>query len=496
MRSSRLLCAVAVLSLCCLGRASASGPVAPELSPEQRARIGEFVQRWMALRQAPGIAVGIVSGGETVYAEGFGVESLDRPDDPVTPDSLFHLASNSKPFVAATLLRLVADGRLDLDTPIQRLLPYFRLDDPRAPDITVRRMLSHVSGMPDETDYGWGDTENLDDGALERYTRSLGEHALIADPGAEFHYSNMAYEVLGDLIAKLTGMTFEQAVRQTLLEPLGMSHSSFLLADVDPERLTDPHDRTLMPFVSPVRPYTREHAPSSTLYSSAREMCHWMLMNLDGGAFAGHGILPPALHASMVAPAAPIGGSGRSEQIGISWFLGHLRGEPTISHAGRDLGYGSMVILVPGRSLGVVVLGNAHFGPIGQVAEGIVDLLLGYEPPEPRTSVRYAVAAIIAESGVDAGLAAYSRLEQSEPEAHLFGPNELALVGDDVADALGIAAAIDVFVFNAARYPESVDARRALGEAYLTGALEAFRATLGLDPDEPTATEVLRRLER
>ena len=106
--------------------------------------LGEIITRW----GVPGLGVGIVENGEIVYARGFGVQSLET-QAPVTPDSIFCLASIAKCFVASGIMQLVEQGRLELDAPLIQYLPYFRLDDERYKQITLRQVLSHTSGMPD-----------------------------------------------------------------------------------------------------------------------------------------------------------------------------------------------------------------------------------------------------------------------------------------------------------------------------------------------------------
>ena len=142
-----------------------------------------------------------------------------KSTDAVTPRSLFHMASITKPFVATAVMQLVEKGRMRLDAPLTTYLPYFKMADPRAQTITIAQLLSHTSGMPDVYDYEW-DKPQYDDGALERYVRSVQDRTLLFAPGERIQYSNMAYEILGDVVAKASGMTFEDYVRQNILEPL------------------------------------------------------------------------------------------------------------------------------------------------------------------------------------------------------------------------------------------------------------------------------------
>ena len=184
---SRLLVAIAVLCLSAflasqVGQTARLGPdVAFEAS----------VSILMQDEGIAGLAVGFVEGGRLVYSRGFGVENADGAPRPVTADTIFHMASITKTFVATAIMQLVERDRIRLDVPATAYLPYFRLRDPRYAKITVRQLLNHTSGMPDVADYGW-DRPEFDERALERYVRSLTDQTLKFDPGAQFAYSNMA----------------------------------------------------------------------------------------------------------------------------------------------------------------------------------------------------------------------------------------------------------------------------------------------------------------
>ena len=174
-----------------------------------------LIQQTLATFEIAGLAIGIVRGDEIVYARGFGVKNLGTRE-PITATSLFHLASLSKAFVATAIMQLEEQVKLDLDTPVVDYLPYFTMNDERYRAITARQMLSHVSGMPDEEMYYW-DQPEYDEGALERYVRGLANLSLLFEPGERFSYSNIAYEVLGDLIAKRSGQPFEAYMSEYIL---------------------------------------------------------------------------------------------------------------------------------------------------------------------------------------------------------------------------------------------------------------------------------------
>ena len=160
-----------------------------------------FLKKTMEEHNVPGLTIGIVKDGAVVYSKAFGTKNLDTREK-LTTHSLFHQASLTKPFVGTAILQLVEKGEVNLEDPVIKYLPYFRLKDKRYKIITIRQMVTHTSGIPDVQDYEWHNPV-YDDGALERYVRGLGNEQLIAAPGEKYRYSNMAYEVLGDLIAKV-----------------------------------------------------------------------------------------------------------------------------------------------------------------------------------------------------------------------------------------------------------------------------------------------------
>lgn len=326
-----------------------------------RARIEPEIERLMAAHHLPGFAVGAANREGEIYARGFGVARLGG-DQPITPLSIFHMASVTKPFVATALMQLAEQGRVSLDARVCDLLPEFRLADPRAGAITVRQMLNHTSGMPDVEDYGW-DRPEYDDEALERYIRSLADQRLIGPPGGQYAYSNTAFEVLGALIARLTGMPFEDAVQAQILGPLGMRYSTLLHRRIDRSLLTSPHidDEAGQVVVSPVFPYNRPHAASSTLTSNVTDMLRWARLNLRRGELDGRRILKESSCAELWKPSSPITGAAgplASARCGLSWFVSELAGHRLVTHSGGDEGFHSHLVLAPDDDLALVAMSN------------------------------------------------------------------------------------------------------------------------------------------
>ncbi len=340
--------------------------------PELETKLDSIVRDFLESHEVPGLAVGVVREGEVVFARGYGFANL-KTKTPITTRSLFHLASVSKTFVATAIVQLAEQGQIDLDKPTVEYLPYFRLDDKRAATITIRQMLSHTSGMPDVHDYGWENPE-YDDGALERYVRSLSKQKLRFDPGSRWRYSNMAYEVLGDVVSKVSGMPFETYVAKFILEPLGMVKSTFLRKATDPKLRTTPHVGRHQPKVSEVYPYHRAHAPSSTLHSNVEELCRWIQANANRGLLGTTRLLQDASYEELWRPQARV---RDDRKIGLAWFLAESPYGPWAFHGGRDLGFRSHISILPDHGGGLAVISNYSDTPIRPLREALAAAAFG-----------------------------------------------------------------------------------------------------------------------
>jgi len=270
-------------------------------------------------------------------------------------------------------MQLVEHGAIDLDAPVVRYLPYFRLADERYRIITVRQMLTHSSGMPDVDDYEW-DKPQYDAGALERYVRSLSRRTLLFAPGEKFKYSNMAFDVLGDVIAKTSGRPFEDYVQDEILTPLGMKDSTLLVKRADPQLLTWGHvlDAQGHPVPSTVFPYNRIHSPSSDLHSNVLDMARWAMANMNHGELDGRRILQASAYDVMW--------KRGPSPVGLSWFLGEYRGNVMVGHSGGDTGYASDLAMLPEKKIAVVWMTNSDWRGSGGLTQAALDVALGRQP--------------------------------------------------------------------------------------------------------------------
>jgi CubicO group peptidase (beta-lactamase class C family) len=469
-------------------------------------KLATLLQQVVDSFDVPGLAVGVVQGDEVVLAEGFGVKRYGT-QEPIIDRSLFHMASVSKPFAATSLVQLLERGKVDLDAPVVAYLPYFKLDDIRFEQLTLRQLLTHTSGMPDVEDYEW-DKAQYDQGAVERYVRSLGAEKLIHAPGEAFAYSNMAFEVLADVISKVTGQPFEHYVKDEILNPLGMHDSTFLRAQVPAELGVAPHITVLITAVSQVYPYNRRHAASSTLHSNAAEMCNWMRANLNRGILEGHRILEAASYDDLLwKPQAPIDaqsndGKAPDRFVGLSWFLWEYKGHRAVGHAGGDVGFRSNVVMLPDLGIGVAVMANTIPAPVEVVTDAALDIALGLEPASIKPPVMVRLGRALREEGVDAAVSEFQDVQQTQADAYDLSVEGLWMSAHAASWLKAVDDAILVVDLIRTVYPETSEQANTyefLGELYADSgenqlAIENLQRALEIDPDNAGAAEKLDRL--
>jgi len=364
-------------------------PAPPAATAGVADTLAAIVGRFAADQKLPGIAVGVWQAGTVVYRGGLGIRGGGAGDQAVGPETVFHLASVTKPFVATAVMQLVEAGRVSLDSTVRSYLPYFAIKGPGADRITIRQVLTHTAGIGDVTDYAWPRPE-YDDGALERYIRGLADSTLVTEPGAKWAYSNIGFEILADLIAKVSNQSFEDYVQQHILTPLGMRKSTLLMTDVDSTRLAFGHRKDSTGASQPVGyyPYNRRHAASSTLHSNVDDMLRWGAANLGRGALGDVRILPASGYDELWKPQYDMlpALAERARQagaklpydsmaVGLSWFLPVRAGRRMVWHSGGDTGFRTDLVLVPAEQIAIVVLTNGDWADPGKLSAALLAAL-------------------------------------------------------------------------------------------------------------------------
>jgi CubicO group peptidase (beta-lactamase class C family) len=355
------------------------------------AEIERFVQDEMAAQRIPGLALGIVEGDRIAYVRGFG--TADDSGREVTPQTPFIIGSVSKSLTALAIMQLVEENEIELDAPVQRYLPWFRVADEEASaEITVRHLLNHTSGLSTKTGRSFQGDGDTSDTALEQAVRKLKSAVLTAPVGSKHQYSTVNYSVLGLIVQTVAEQSYESYVQRRILEPLQMRNSYTSEAAAQPQGLATGHNYWLGRPRPADLPYNRGLLPAGFLISSAEDMTHYLISQLNGGRYDGTSVLSPHGVGELHRPTVLTPKEDTS--YGMGWFVGPRNDIPAIYHQGETMNFHANVVLIPQGRRGVVVLMNAENsldlfinGRMGTIADGVTSLLGGREPPSPPSNI-------------------------------------------------------------------------------------------------------------
>lgn len=334
-----------------------------------------------------GIAIGVTVGSDSPlqwrglnYKKAEGYKNFTTKE-PLQADDIFHVASVTKLFVGTSILILWERGLLALDSPVVNYIPWLLIDDKRYKDITIRHLLTHTAGLADVCDYGW-DKPQFDKSALKRYVQSdeVVMSKLFWNPlENKFKYSNIGYEILGTVIAEISGLSFEEFVSENILEPLQMNNTTLLtferasgslkLEDLEKVNMAMPHtkDQANHIILEKQYPYNRAHGPSSTITTNLNDLEKWARANIEKR------ILKEESYEQVWLPQALVPNNG--EHIGLSWFIREQNGYTLYGHEGNDDGFRASFWICPELDLHIAVESNISKAPVKGISKHIFNIM-------------------------------------------------------------------------------------------------------------------------
>lgn len=311
----------------------------------------------METHHVPGAAVGVLVDDITLAA-GLGVTNAEHPL-PVTPGTLFQIGSITKTFMGTLTMRLVEEGKLDLDAPVRTYLPDFRVaDDGAAAGATVRTLLTHNAGWVGDFFVDTG--EGAD--ACSRFVGRMADLPQLAPQGQHYSYNNASFGVLGAVIEAVTQRPFEDVLVGQLIEPLGLQNCYIHPTDVMTKRFAVGHGTgDSGPVPATPWPLPRCTRPAGGLITTVGDMLAYARFHLDEGVTAaGERLLTPASIAAMRTPHTRIW--GEDEAMGLTWFIDRRDGVAVYSHTGGTVGQISILATMPERRFALAVVTNGQSG--------------------------------------------------------------------------------------------------------------------------------------
>jgi CubicO group peptidase (beta-lactamase class C family) len=331
-----------------------------KLDKEKSKAIESLIANLYEYQTFSGMAIAITKDNQIVYSNAYGVKNI-LTQSPIKEGTIFHFASVSKTFVSSAILKLYSDNKLKLTDPISKYINNTTIPDSIFKTITIQHLLNHTSGISGIDDHHW-DNPKFSNKALKNYvtTRSI---KITMKPGDNFRYTDIGYELLGYVIEKASGMSFEQYIKKTFLVPLQMEHTTFIKSDFDDSLYAQPHvyDYDACKIrLSTIYPYNREHAPSSTLQSTVLDFCNYGIFHLNNGTFDKKPILDKEVYKVLWDTAVVVNWSDEYKYYGAGWFIGKSNGQKIIHHSGNDNGFRSDFILLPESNISITIVSNYY----------------------------------------------------------------------------------------------------------------------------------------
>lgn len=334
------------------------------LSADLQNEIEGFVQKAMQAWNIPGLALTIVKDGEVALAKGFGIRQMEKPEA-VDEHTLFAIGSNTKPFTATAMGLLVQDGKVAWDDPVTKYLPDFRMYDPHATAlITLRDLLCHRAGLGTWS----GDMLLSSNYSTEDIVRRIRYIPPEYSFRAGYGYCNLLFITAGYIIEKVSGMSWDDYIRQRIFEPLGMNDSVTNARYFgDRDNIARPHE-DIKGKLQLVRQTEEMHVGAAgTICSSAADIARWLQMQLGDGCINGTQIVSPGIIAETRTPHTTIPlrpmerklfPSRHFSAYGLGWFLNDSHGRLTVRHTGGVNGMLSITLLIPEEKTGIAVFTN------------------------------------------------------------------------------------------------------------------------------------------
>jgi CubicO group peptidase (beta-lactamase class C family) len=344
------------------------------LPPDDTTKVDKVFSQWDK-PDSPGCALGVYKDGQTVYKRGYGMANLND-DVPITPATVFHVASMSKQFTAASILLLAQQGKLSLDDDVHKYIPELpNFGEP----ITLRNLLHHTSGIRDQWSLlglaGWRYSQDLitDDDVMSVLVR---QQALNFKPGDKYMYSNSGFTLLAIIVKRVSGMSFREFTTANLFQPLGMAHTHFR----DDHEEVIKHDALGYEQDGKDKPFRMDltnfdTAGATSLHTTVEDLQLWD-ENFYHPRVGGPALIQQMLERGKL-------NSGEQQDYASGLVIGTYKGLPTVDHAGADAGYRSDMIRFPEQHFSVAVLCNFADTDPSSLARQVADIVLAKDLRAP-----------------------------------------------------------------------------------------------------------------
>ncbi len=436
-------------------------------------------------------AVLVAENGKVIYRNAFGLANMEW-GIPNTTETRFRIGSITKQFTAALALQLVEQGKLKLDAKLSEYLPDYRQEIGKK--VTIHHLLTHTSGIPSYTSRPDFEREARNQYKVDEFVKAYASGDLEFEPGTKFTYSNSGFFLLGAVIERVTGKSYEEVLKENILDPVGMKNTGYDRHDRILTKRAAGYSKTLGGYTN--APYLDMSVPyaAGSMYSTIDDLYLW------DQALHSDKVISPRSKALMFTPFL--------DNFAYGWMVTEapfrLGKEPVkvITHGGTINGFGSMIVRFPAQKNLIVMIDNTSQDQHVDLLSVTVGNILYNQPYQrPKISIAEVLLKTIEERGVEAGIEQYRDLKATQPTTYNFDEQELNTLGYRLLRTGKVPDAVAIFRLNVEAYPEAFNPYDSLGEAYMAMgdrvlAARNYRKSLDLNPDNTNAAEALKQLEK
>jgi len=433
----------------------------------------------------------VSENGELIYKNGFGKANMEW-DIPNAPNTKHRLGSITKQFTAMLVMQLVEEGKLKLDVPITTYLPEY----PKATgdQITLHHLLTHTAGIPNYTSFPkFFEETSRDPFTPTNFISQFKEMELEFEPGEKFAYSNSGYFLLGVIIEKVTGKSYEENLQEKIFKPLNMNDTGFDNHDVILKNRATGYEKRGNSYIN--SPYLDMSIPyaAGSLYSTVEDLYLW------DRALASNTLISEKNKKLMFAPHIKSG----SGTYGYGWGANKMPlGTGTdsltvVGHGGGINGFNTLINRTEDQDL-VVLLNNTGGTNLGEMSLNILKLLNDQPYELPQRSLANLLRDEIIQNGIAQGIKEFEKQKGSKD--FVLRENEMNNLGYQFLQTGKMNEAIAVFKLNVAEFPESSNVYDSLGEAYMEAgnkelAILNYKRSIEMDPNNENGKEMLKKLK-
>ncbi|MDH3733233.1 MAG: serine hydrolase [Gemmatimonadota bacterium] len=465
-----------------------AAPLAPLAAQGRATRVETYVRSFADLQRFNG-AVLVVDDGEVLFRRAFGFANGDGEDNET--DTRFRIASLTKQFTAALVMKLVEEGALRLDAPIREYIPDY--PSPQGDQVTIHHLLTHTSGIPSYTNLPSFGGEMLAVPMTPAEIVALTwEDELEFEPGTDFAYDNTGYVLLGWIVEEVTGSPYGEALAERVLTPLGLEDTGYDHATSPPPGHAAGFTRNLdgyepATFIDPTLPHA-----AGMLYSTVDDLHHWSraLFGVEAGLF-----VDPSSAERMMTP--ELDGYGYGLGVGYR-TIGREDSVRVVQHSGGIFGFATMLRVFPDHDRMIVLLDNTSSG-LGPLLDGLTNMLWGAEAVFPKPSIAERLLPIVTSAGPEPAIERYRNWKRTRPDQYDYSPGELMRLARHFNDRGETETAAAILEAQVEEFPQMPVTRFALSELYAelgdtTRAVGHLQAALLANPGVPNLVEALLSL--